>query len=45
MNELSIIRQGPQALEETINLQEKQWSCKNSAGPTDKCKLSLNCGV
>ena len=24
----------------TVILQEKHWSCENSAGPTDKCKLS-----
>ena len=30
----------PKALEKTIILLEKHSSCENSAGPTDKCKLS-----
>ena len=39
-NELFISRHSTQALEKTVILLEKHWSCENSAGPPDYGKLS-----
>ena len=35
----------PKALEKTIILLEKHWSCENSAGPTDNANYHINCGI